>query len=114
MRIGLDNCLWVSSPNIQEQHVFGPILRAVERRGVKMWSLDNCSPESLQKFRDRVWKSDDHVIFHGMLPKELHALYPIFKERRNFSVLLVDWWTSPFWFTQNAEYIIFHNYSGVV
>jgi hypothetical protein len=61
-----------------------------------------------------VWKSDQHVILQGLLPRELNALRPIFASRKNFSIMPVDWWSSPFWYSQNATFNIFHNYNGIM
>ncbi len=49
----------------------------------------------------------------GMMPAELRKLRPIFQRRKNFSLALVDWWTSNYWFTKNAGYLIFRNYNGI-
>ena len=108
----IKDCLWVQSPNLGG-HVFRPILQALKKRDAKVWSLNDCSAESLSRLRERVWKSDEHVILQGLLGRELHALQPIFEQRKNFSVVLIDWWNSPFWFTRNATYQIFHNYNGI-
>ena len=110
--IRIADCLWVSSQNTENQHVFSPILRAVERRGIKLWSLKTVAPGDVSRFRERVWKSDEHVILHGLLASELKSIQPIFKDRKNYSIVLIDWWNGPLWFTQNATYAIYHNYNG--
>ena len=48
-----------------------------------------------------------------MLDRELKALFPIFKDRKNFSLAMMDWWTSSFWYKQHAEYLLFRNYNGI-
>jgi hypothetical protein len=48
-----------------------------------------------------------------MMPAELKALYPVFKDRKHFSMGLVDWWASVYWFTKNADYLTFRNYNGI-
>lgn len=111
--IQLIDCLWVRSDN-SEQPLFHPITRALQARSVRCFSLRlKSDPDKLSKLKQLLQKNDDHVILHGLLPSELKALYPIFKDRKNFSLLLIDWWTSPFWFTQNAEYLLFNLYSGI-
>jgi hypothetical protein len=112
-KIRLSDCLWVRSPN-SEQPLFHPITRALRQKNCRTFSLQlKTDPESLSKLKRLVWKTDDHVILHGLFPSELRKIYPVFKDRKNFSVLLVDWWTSPYWFTKNAEYLIFNIYSGI-
>ena len=111
--IDLQDCLWVRSPNVEQQHVFAPIVRALDQRAARVWSLKDCSAASLDALRERVWKGDEHVILHGLLARELDLLRPIFETRKNFSVVLIDWWNSAYWFTQHATFQIFHNYNGV-
>jgi len=41
------------------------------------------------------------------------ALHPILRERKNFSVVLDDWWIYPRWLTRDADYIINRMYNGV-
>ena len=47
------------------------------------------------------------------MPNELVKLQPIFQDRKNFSMAFQDWWSSPFWFTRNADYLIFRNFNGI-
>jgi hypothetical protein len=112
-RIRLNECLWIRSQNVESQSVFTPTLRSLDQRGVEVWRLESCSPESLRRLRDQVWKIDKHVILQGLLASELNALRPIFESRKNFSVMPIDWWNSPFWFSQNATFHIFFNYNGI-
>jgi hypothetical protein len=110
----LTDCLWVRSPSLSEQILFRPITRALEQKNCKLYSLRlKADPDSLPKLKQLLWKTDDHVILHGLSPVELRALKPVLEERGNFSVLLVDWWQCPFWFTRNAEYVIFNLYGGI-
>jgi hypothetical protein len=109
----LEKCLWVRSHNAEHQPVFKPMMRTLEQRGVKAWHLDISVPGEIQKLRDHVWKTDQHVILQGLLTKELHTLRPVFEQRKNFSVMPIDWWLTPFWFSQHATFNIFHNYNGI-
>jgi len=109
--IRLDECLWVRSKN-SDQPVFRPLMRSLQQRGVSVARLTVSDPGELARLRERVWKSDQHVIFQGLLPAELHALRPIFERRRNFSVMPVDWWLTPFWFSRHATFNMFHTYNG--
>jgi hypothetical protein len=113
-KIRLADCLWVRSPSLSEQILFRPITRALEQKNCKLYSLRlKTDPDSLPKLKQLLWKTDDHVILHGLWPFELRALKPLLERRKNFSVLLVDWWQCPYWFTQNAEYVIFNLYGGI-
>jgi len=113
-KIELTNCLWVRSPSLSEQPLFRPITRALEAKNCKLYSLRlKTDPESLPKLKRLLWQTDDHVILHGLWPAELRALKPLLAKRKNFSVLLVDWWQCPYWFTRNAEYVIFNLYGGI-
>ena len=112
--IKLKDCLWVRSPGLSEQTLFNPITRTLQQNHCRTFSLRlKTEPDSLSRLKQLLWKKDDHVILHGLLPGELQALKPWLQERKKFSILLVDWWSSPFWFTQNAEYVLFHLYSGI-
>lgn len=113
-KIRLNDCLWIQSPSLSEQVLFRPITRALEQRHCRLYSLRlKTDSQSLPRLKQLLWKTDDHVILHGLWPAELRALKPLLARRKNFSVLLVDWWQCPFWFTQHAEYIIFNLYGGI-
>jgi len=77
-------------------------------------SLDIATAADLQRFREQIWKSDRHVILQGLLAKELNAIQPVMADRKNFSIMPIDWWSSPFWFSQHATFNIFHNYNGIM
>jgi len=112
-RIKLSGCLWLQGELARIQ-LFLPVSKALEARGVKSLILPARSDhDGWRTLKELLWKTDQHVMLHGLRADELKHLYPLFKERRNFSVFLVDWWTSPFWFTQNAEYCLFHLYGGI-
>ncbi len=112
-RIKLSECLWLQGELARIQ-LFLPVSKALETRGVKPRILPAKSDhDGWRTLKELLWKTDQHVMLHGLRADELKHLYPLFKERRNFSVFLVDWWTSPFWFTQNAEYSLFHLYGGI-
>jgi hypothetical protein len=97
-----------------EQPLFHPITRALQARNCRCFSLRlKDDSDNLSKLKQLLARKDDHVILHGLLPKELKALYPLLKDRKNFSLLLIDWWTSPFWFTRHAEYALYNLYSGI-
>lgn len=109
----IENCLWVRSPN-SEHAVFMPAVKALQARGVRNYSLRmGTDPESLPRLKELLTKTDDHVILHGLLPKECHALRPILESRKNFSLVAIDWWTNSWWYTRHAEYVFFNLYNGI-
>lgn len=109
----VEQCLWVRSPN-SEHPIFRPISAALQERGAETYSLRmKTDPESLPKLKEILWKTDKHVVLHGLLPGELRALKPILAQRKHFSMALIDWWTSPWWYTRHAEYLFFNLYNGI-
>jgi hypothetical protein len=74
---------------------------------------DEHDREGLEALKKLLFQTDRHVVLARLLPKELHVLQPLLRERRNFSIVLDDWWSSPYWFTRHAEYILFRNYNGL-
>ena len=112
--IRLNDCVWVRTKNGVDQPVFRPMARALARRGAKVRVVDVASPADREQLQAELWKSDQHVILQGLLPKELSALQPIFEPRKNFSILPIDWWSSPFWYAEHATLNIFHNYNGLM
>jgi hypothetical protein len=113
-QIKLSNCFWLQG-ELARFKLFLPITKGLEARGVKPHILPAKSDsDGWRKLKELLWKTDQHVMLHGLRADELKHLFPLFRERRNFSIFLVDWWTSPFWFTQNAECCLFHLYGGIV
>jgi len=94
--------------------IFRSLCKALVEKNITILTLNGPKDtEGLERIRKAVWASDQHVVMDCMMPHELKQLYPIFKDRRNFSMSMVDWWTSRHWFTRNAHYIIFRNYNGI-
>jgi len=112
-KIRLADCLWVRSPNSEHQ-LFQPITDALQARGCRTFSLQlKQDPASLSKLKKLVWNTDEHVMIHGLLGHEFQQLRPIFQQRKNFSLFTIDWWNTPFWYTQNAEYVLYNLYGGI-
>jgi hypothetical protein len=109
----LTDCLWLQG-ELAQIELFRPITKSLAALGVKPVILPPKTDRAgWQALKEKLWKTDQHVMLHGLRANELPRLYPLFKARRNFSVLLVDWWSCPFWFTRHAEYVLFHIYSGI-
>ena len=81
--------------------------------GVRIETLKNRhDSEGLSRLRQIAWKTDDHIVLARLLPVELKALYPIFKDCGNFSIMEHDWWITPHWYTRKARYILYNNYTA--
>ena len=105
--IKLQDCLWVHGSHATVP-LCEPFINELRRRGCRLADVTH----GLDKLREQL-KSDVHAILLHMPPQETESLHPLFKDRGNFSVLITDWWLSPFWFTRHAEYIFFTLYSGI-
>jgi hypothetical protein len=113
-RLVVNECIWIRSGVSDEQYIFRSIRNALIERGLTVLTLNGPKDsEGLARIRKAVWDSDAHVMLDVMMADELNALYPVFKDRKHFSMGLVDWWKSPFWFTKNADYLTFRNYNGI-
>ncbi len=114
-KLVVKDSIWIRSDKTDQQYIFRSIRTALLERGIKMLTFDGPGDvEGLEKIRKTVRQSDAHVIMDGLIPADLRKLRPFFEDRKNFSMALVDWWTNPYWFTQNADYLIFRNYNGIV
>jgi hypothetical protein len=113
--IKLEECLWLQGEySRNSQPVFRPLERALRERGATLVLLNLNSRAELQKLRDLVWKTDRHVMFLALQPWEFRLLRPVFADRKNFSLIPVDWWLAPFWYSQHATFNIFHTYHGIM
>src|SRR5471030_2649124 len=106
--IKLQNCLWVHGPAATNP-LCAPFVKELQRRNIRTANLS----QGIENLRKLLVKTDAHVILLYTFPRETETLYPLFKDRKNFSVLIVDWWVSPFWFTRHAEYVFYSLYSGI-
>ena len=114
MSVQLHQCLWIRSASTDRQPYFPPLVEALKKRGTEMLFIRGPGDaETLEKIKERAWNSDVHVVIDAMLSWELKLLRPIFEPRRNYSVAMMDWWTSDFWIKKNASYLLFRNYNGI-
>lgn len=113
-RLNINQSIWIRSAGTDKQYIFRSIRNALHERGITILTLNGPGDSGgLEKIRKAAWNSNAHFIMDGLQPDELCKLRPIFESRKNFSMALVDWWTSIYWFTQNADYLIFRNYNGI-
>lgn len=114
LHLRLPETVWIRSGLTDQQYIFRSIRSALIERGIKVLTLNGPRDAAgLESIRKAVWSSDAHVVMDGMTPGELKQLQPVFQSRKNFSMALVDWWTSVYWFTKNADYLILRNYNGI-
>lgn len=110
--IKLKDCLWLRGEFMDSQAGAAGERRSLERLGVKVETLKNRNDlPGLARLRQRLWGTDEHVVLSRLAPLELRALYSIFKDRGNFSIVLCDWWSVPHWFTRKAEYQLYNLYN---
>ena len=83
------------------------VLRA---RGARIFMLKSARDrEGLEQLKKILVQTDVHVILGRLLAKELTAVQALLRERKNFSIMVDDWWSMPHWFLRSAEYILFRN-----
>ena len=112
--VKLTECLWWRGDVIDVQRGVAAERRSLRELGVRLETLKNRHDhEGLSRLRQIAWKTDDHIVLARLLPAELKALYPIFKDRRNYSILEHDWWITPYWYTRNARYVLYNNYTAI-
>ena len=105
----LRDCIWIRGEINDNQAGAAGERRALERLGIRVKTLKHRrDEEGLARIKKIVWSCDSHIILHRLAHLEIEALFPVFKDRRNFSVVLCDWWSAPLWFTENAEYQLYN------
>lgn len=114
-KVSISQSLWVRGAAITTgQRNAISETKALQARGASMFVLKGAGDrEGLAELKKILWQNDVHVILAWLLPKELDALLPVLRERKNFSLLTDDWWIYPNWFMREAEYIMFRKYHGI-
>jgi len=114
-RFSVNESLWVRGETIDRtQRNARSENEALRARGARLFMLKGRGDaEGLAQLQRRLRQSDEHVILARLLPAELRVLRPLLRERRNFSIVVEDWWSTPDWFLRMAEYVLFRNYSGI-
>ena len=113
--ISLNKSLWVRGEAIDRtQRNSRSEADGLRARGAKIFPLNGSQDtDGLERLRRLLFQNDVHVILARLTPKEMASTYPILRERKNFSIVVDDWWSIPHWFMREAEYIIFRNYNGI-
>src|SRR4051812_26034800 len=111
-RILLNQCLWVCGGILTHDILFSPNeVAALRERGGQRFQPKK--ERSLEEMGRLTQKSDTHVVLMWLRPAELKLLYPVLRERKNFSIVVDDWWICPWWFMREATHIMFRMYSGI-
>jgi hypothetical protein len=89
-------------------------MAALKERGARILHFNGpADTQGFEELRRLFRQSDAHVILTWLKPREMMSFYPILRDRKNFSIVVDDWWIYPSWFTRNAEYVINRMYNGV-
>lgn len=113
--LSINESLWIRGAQITgTQRNAISETKALEARGARIFLLKGAGDkEGLESLRRQLWQSDVHVILSWLHPGELNALYPLLRERKNFSLLTDDWFIHPYWFMREAEFVLFRKYNGI-
>ena len=113
-RFSVTDSLWIfGGEHLRAVPAVRSEMAAFRERGAPVLALDRIDAEGLAALRRQLWSSDKHVVLMWLHPREVAALRPILRDRKNYSVMLDDWWISPHWFIRDAEYKIFRKYNGI-
>ena len=113
--ISLNKSLWVRGEAIDRtQRNSRSEADGLRARGAEIFHLNGSrDTDGLERLRRLLFQNDVHVILARLMPKEMASIYPVLRERKNFSIVVDDWWSIPHWFMREAEYVIFRNYNGI-
>jgi hypothetical protein len=115
-RLDIRKSLWICGvTDVNNQRHAAYNVRVLQAGGTRIFMFKGGKdPAELKALRELLWRKDDHVILSSWLkPYELAEIYPLLRDRRNFSLAVDDWWQSPYWFTREADYLLFRKYHGI-
>lgn len=115
-RLDLRKSVWIcGATDVKNQRHAAYNVRILQAGGTKIFLFKGGkNPEELKALRELLWKKDDHIILSSWLkPYELAEIYPLIRDRKNFSIVADDWWQMPYWFTREADYVLFRKYHGL-
>lgn len=115
-RLDLRKSLWIcGATNVRQQRHAAYNVRVLKAAGTEIFMFEGGrNADELDALRQRLWKNDNHVILSSWLkPLELAKLYPLLRDRKNFSIVADDWWQMPWWAMRDADYILFRKYHGM-
>lgn len=114
-RFSINESLWVCG-GARTQEILYPRteIAALRERGARVFLLNGAEDaKGLEELGRLARQNDRHVVLMWLRPREMMALRPILRERKNFSVVLDDWWIYPHWVTRDANHVINRMFNGV-
>lgn len=113
-RLNLRKSLWIcGATDVRNQRHAAYNVKILEAGGTRTFIFKGGrDPEEVKALRQLLWRRDDHVILSWLKPYELKQLYPLLRDRKNFSNFADDWWQVPYWFTREADYVLCRRYHG--
>jgi hypothetical protein len=111
----INESLWVCS-GVRHREILYPRMEvaALQERGAKVFLFDGAEDsKGYEELVRLLRQSDVHVVLMWCRPGDMKALYPILRERKNFSIMTDDWWIVPNWFMREAEYVVHRMYNGI-
>jgi hypothetical protein len=113
-RLVIRESVWICGADITQalRHAISDV-KILRERDAKIFLLKNHEDQNELEELRKLLNKDVHVILSWLHPKQLAAIKPLLKERKNFSVVADDWWILPYWFMREADYILFRKYHGV-
>ena len=114
-RLSINESLWVcGGRRVQELLYPRTEIAALRARGARVFPLEETKgANGIEELRRLLWNSDVQVVLMWLYPYQIKSLYPVLRERKNFSIVLDDWWFCPPWFTREAKHVIFRFYNGI-
>jgi hypothetical protein len=111
----LNTSLWICGESTWSASVGNRVdIDALRARGAEVFMLKGHDDrDGLEQLRRRLWQTDVHAVLIWLLPREMLAVHSILRERKNYSVMLDDWWTVPYQVIRDAECKIFRKYNGI-
>lgn len=115
-RLDLRQCIWIcGATDVKGQRHSAYNVRVLQAGGTKVFLFKGGkNAEEHKSLRELFLRSDEHVILSSWLkPYELAEIYPLIRDRGNFSVVVDDWWQAPYQVVRQAEYVFFRKYHGM-
>ena len=93
-RLSINESLWVcGGRRVQELLYPRTEIAALRARGARVFPLEETKgANGIEELRRLLWNSDVHVVLMWLYPYQIKSLYPVLKERKNFSIVLDYWW----------------------
>ena len=113
-RLSLNQSLWVCGGARCREILYPRVeVAALRERGAEVFLFNGAKDaKGLAELQSRL-RRDVHVVLMWLRPAEMNALHPLLRDRKNFSVVIDDWWITPRWLMRDSDYIVNRMYNGV-